>query len=173
MSEERSLVERLDRYLGYFEGAILAAMLIAMMGLAVLQIVLREFFNSGLVWADEFINYLVLWVALVASIVAARSNKHLRIDAISQFVPERFAKFPRIVVDLFAAGVCAVIGWHAQRYIVLLFEFGDTRLGDVPAGYVFGLLPFAMYLMALIFTVQSIARLVDAIRNPTVEAPGS
>ena len=60
--------------------------------LAVGQIVLRIFFSIGFVWADELVSLTVLWVAIVASVAAARSDRHLRIDALSHFVSKKYAR---------------------------------------------------------------------------------
>ena len=98
---------------------------------AVGQIVLRLFFSIGFVWTDELISLMVLWIALIASIAAARSNKHLRIDVLSHFVPEKYARFPRLIVDTFASVVCGILAWHSYRYVELFFE--DTVLIDSPA----------------------------------------
>jgi TRAP-type C4-dicarboxylate transport system permease small subunit len=61
--------------------------LVALVGLLVvfagLQIVLRLFFESGIVWADALLRHLVLWTAMLGAMTAARENKHLAIDAIS------------------------------------------------------------------------------------------
>ncbi len=114
----------------------------ALMLLAVGQIVLRVFFSSGLIWADELVKLLVLWIALVASIAASRSDRHLRIDVLSHFVAEKYARVPRIVVDAFAAFICGVLAWQSWRYVQLTIEFEDTVLVDLPAWIAYGMLPF-------------------------------
>ena len=54
--------------------------------LAVGQIVLRELFSTGFVWADELIKLMVLWLAMVGSIAASRDDRHIRIDALARLI---------------------------------------------------------------------------------------
>ena len=60
------LLERLERVGRAAEDGALVLLLGSMVLLAVLQIVLRQFFDSGIGWADELIKIIVLWLAMVA-----------------------------------------------------------------------------------------------------------
>ena len=142
---------RLERWGTAAENAVVVLLLTAMMLLAVGQIVLRIFFSVGFVWAEELISLIVLWIAIVASVAAARSDQHLRIDALSHFVPKKYARFPRIVVDAFAAGMCLFLAWHSYRYVLLIREFEDTVLTNVPAWIAFAVVPIAFALMSYRF----------------------
>ena len=133
----------------------LVLLLTTMILLAVGQIVLRVFFSMGFVWADGLISLTVLWVAIVASVAAARSDRHLRIDALSHFVSEKYARVPRIVVDAFAAGMCFILAWHAFRYVQLLYEDEGTVLTVVPEWMAFAVVPLAFVLMAYRFLLLS------------------
>ena len=123
--------------------------------LAVGQIAMRVFFSFGFIWADEMIKLLVLWIALVASIAASRSNRHLRIDVLSNFVAAKYARFPRLIVDAFAAIMCGVLAWQSWRYVQLTIEFEDTVLVDLPAWIAYGILPLSFGLMCYRFLLTS------------------
>jgi len=145
------------------ENAALVILLGALMLLAVAQIVLRVFFSFGFVWADELIKLFVLWVALIASIAASRSNRHLRIDVLSHFVAEKYARIPRIIVDAFAAFICGVLAWHSWRYVELIIEFEDTVLIDLPAWMAYVLLPLSFVLMSYRFALSAGSGLLEAV----------
>ncbi len=157
-------MDRLERWGTAAENAALVILLGALMLLAVGQIAMRIFFSTGFIWADELVKLIVLWITLVASIAAARSDRHLRIDVVSQFVPARFARFPRLVVDAFAAFMCGVLGWHSWRYIQLSIEFEDTVLIDVPAWIAFGLLPLSFVLMSYRFVLMTVGHTMRIVR---------
>ena len=152
-SSLRVWLDRLERWGTTAENAVLVLLLTAMILLAVGQIILQIFFSIGFVWADELISLIVLWIAIVASVAAARSDRHLRIDALSHFVPQRYARFPRIIVDAFAAGMCLFLGWHSYRYILLFGE--DTVLNGVPVWIALSVIPIAFALMAYRFALLS------------------
>jgi len=152
------------------ENALLVLLLSAMMLLAVGQIVLRMFFDSGLLWADELLKILVLWIALVASVAAARSRRHLRIDVLSRYVPQRYARVPELLVDLFAAGICGFIAWHSLQFILL--SMGDTVLVDIPSWVAQGILPLAFLLMCYRFTLHFLAGFFRVVRGSPTRIPG-
>ena len=165
--EPKGVLTRLESWGTAAENASLVLLLTAMMLLAVGQIVLRLFFNIGFVWTDELISLMVLWIALIASIAAARSNKHLRIDVLSHFVPEKYTHLPRVVVDAFASAVCAVLAWHSVRYVELFFE--DTVLVDFPAWIAYSVLPVSLALMSYRFALQCGGEVLQLIRPHTDE----
>ena len=154
MSESTGFAARLEKWGTALENAALVMLLGALMLLAVAQIVLRVFFSFGFAWADELVKLLVLWIALVASIAASRGNRHLRIDVLSHFVAEKYARFPRIIVDAFAAFMCGFLAWHSWRYIQLVIEFEDTVLIDFPAWIAYALLPLSLAMMCYRFILS-------------------
>ncbi len=165
------LLGRLARWGVAAENATLVILFVAMMLLAVVQIAMRVFFSSGFVWSSELIKLIVLWITLVASIAASRSNRHLRIDIVSHFVPERYARAPRMIVDAFAMAVCAVLAWQSWKYVQLTIEFEDTVLIDVPAWIPYSMLPFAFALMTYRFLIASLTELMKLVRGaPEQEA---
>lgn len=169
MSERPGLAARLERWGTALENAALVILLGALMLLAVAQIVLRVFFSFGFVWADELVKLFVLWIALIASIAASRSNRHLRIDVLSHFVAAKYARLPRVVVDAFAAFMCGFLAWHSWRYVQLVIEFEDTVLIDFPAWIAYSLLPLSFALMSYRFLLACGSDLVRVFR-PEEEA---
>ena len=137
--------------------------------LAVLQIVLRQFFDSGISWADELVKIIVLWLAMVGSIAAARDNRHIRIDVLSHVLPDKLVVLTRVIVDLFAAAVCVVIAWQAWRYLQLEIEWQETVLGDVPAWVAHAVVPVAFLLIAYRFFVSLAGEIYELFLGDTRE----
>jgi C4-dicarboxylate transporter DctQ subunit len=157
-SRALSVLSRLDRYGRLIENALLIALLGGMMLLAIAQIVLREVFNTGFVWAGELLKIMVLWLTMIAAIAACRDNRHIRIDALSHVLPNTAMRVSRVVVDLFAAAVCAVIAWHAWRYLQLEIEFGDTVLIDTPAWMAHVVVPVSFAIVSYRFVVSAMRK---------------
>ncbi|MGI9238465.1 MAG: TRAP transporter small permease [Woeseiaceae bacterium] len=158
-----NILQRLERAGSLFETVLLVTLLSSMMLLAVGQIVLREVFNTGFVWADELIKLMVLWLAMVGSIAACRDNRHIRIDALSHFLPKLAVELTRALVDTFAALICGVIAWQTWRYLQVEIEYQDTVLVNVPAWIAHGILPAAFALISfrfVILVVKQIGRIV-------------
>lgn len=166
----KQLLQRLDKAGTALESAMLVSILTAMMLVAVGQIVMREAFGTGFGWADELVRLMVLWLALIGSIAACRENRHIRIDALSHVMPDIAVKIIRILVDVFAALVCAIIAVQAWRYLQIEIEYEDTVLVDTPAWIAHAILPVAFALMSYRFTVASLSQVGNFLFATEAEA---
>jgi len=147
------VLSRLDSAGRLAETVLLVGLLGSMMLLSVAQIIAREVFETGFYWSGELVRIMVLWLAMVGAVAACRENRHIRIDAISHLLSDRAVGVARVVVDVFAAGVCAMVAWHAWRYTQLEIEFEDTVLIDTPAWIVHAVVPVAFALLSYRFLV--------------------
>ncbi|HIL83344.1 MAG TPA: TRAP transporter small permease subunit, partial [Pseudomonadales bacterium] len=89
------------------DGALVLA-LVSMLVMALTQILLRNLFDSGFLWAESFLRILVLWVAILGAMVATRDRNHISIDLLSRLLPAGYFVPLQIVSLLFAAVLCAV-----------------------------------------------------------------
>lgn len=167
----RKLLSWLDRVGRHVEDVALTLLLCGMMLLAVGQIVLRELFATGFVWADELVKLMVLWLAMVGSIAASRDDRHIRIDVLSHVLPAGLVKYTRLVVDVFAAAVCGVIAWHAFRWTRLEIEFGDTVLIDIPSWLAHAIVPLSFALVCYRFLVLVAWQVYSIATGEELEAP--
>lgn len=155
-------VARLEQFGRQLESIALVTMLSGMIVLAVGQIVLREVFGTGIIWADELLKLMVLWLAMVGSIAACRDDRHIRIDVLSHLLPDWLVNMTRVLVDVFAAVVCAVVAWHAWRYLQLEIEFEDVVLVDTPAWIAHVVVPLSFALLSYRFVVLAAKKIVGA-----------
>ena len=160
-----SLFNRLWCLGKHLEDFLLAALLTVMIMLAVLLIVLRNVFDSGLVWGDELLRILVLWLCLVGSMAASRDENHLSIDVFSRFLPQRLQVYTRILTSLFTAVICILIAGYAWKFVRIEAEFGSTVLGNWPAWIAQGILPFGFGLIAYRYTLQTGRKIVQLVRH--------
>ena len=125
-------LERLAALIERLEDATLVLLMTVLVVLAGAQIVLRNLFDSGLVWADPSVRVLVLWVALLGAMAAARQGRHITVDLVARALPPRLAAPVRALTDLFAAGVCGVLAWHAARLVAMEWAAGTVVVAGVP-----------------------------------------
>lgn len=145
------------------EDAVLAILLLGMIGLAAGQIVLRNFFDIGFFWTDETLRLLVLWLAMAGAVAASRTDRHISIAVLDRFLPASAKAGVKTVLDLFIAGISGLIAWHSIAFVRTSREFGDILLGGVPAWIPQAVLPLGFGLIAYrygLFTVRGVARLV-------------
>lgn len=131
------------------EDAALVLLLLGMILLAVAQILLRNLADQSLVWADPFLRIAVLWIGLLGATIAARDNSHIAIDIASRYLPERLARASGVLLSLFAAVVCALVGWHAALFVRDEYAGGAYAFAQVPAWLCEAIMPVAFALIAV------------------------
>ncbi|MEA3291388.1 MAG: TRAP transporter small permease [Pseudomonadota bacterium] len=152
-------LDRLIRLLHLLEDGLLVSLLLAMILLAFGQIVLRNFFGTGVAWVDPLLRVLVLWLGLIGALVATRLDKQISIDVLTRLLGPRLTAFSRLVTRLFAAAVSGLIAWHAARFIVDEWQSGSVAFSGVPAWMLELVIPFGFGIIAARFLLQALAAL--------------
>jgi TRAP-type C4-dicarboxylate transport system permease small subunit len=131
-----------------FEDLLLMLLLGVMILLAGLQIVQRNLLATGWIWVDELLRILVLWLGLVAAVIATRCDRHITIDVLSRWLPGPVQQRLKVLVEIFAGAICAVLCWHGLRFVQMERSYGATVLGHYPAWIAQSIIPIAFGLMA-------------------------
>lgn len=140
------------------ENLLLVVLLLGMIGLSFAQIVLRNFFDTGFFWTDELLRLMVLWIAVVGAVAASRTDRHISINLVDNYLGKRSLALIKVVVHAFSATICALVTWFSIDFVRTSLEYGDVLLGGVPAWWLQLVLPLGF---ALICYRYSIFVLVD------------
>lgn len=158
-------MHRLKYFLTHLEDLALIGVVLTMLGLALLQVVLRNLFGFSLTWVEPLTRSGLLWLALLGAMVGTRRNNHIRIDLTTRLLPERLFIPVNRLVSL-VAGLClAVICWHTGRLVIDEYHWGTSTIAGVRE-WVFQLI------MPIGFGVMSWRFLVQAWRGTAMEQPG-
>ena len=137
------------------EDGLLAAMLLALLLLAVLQIGLRLFFDSGLIWAEAVSRLGVLWLALLGALGATRQRQHIMIDAVPRLVGPRARKVLWIVTQCAAAIVTALLAWYGAGMVAFEREAPVPFVAGIPSWVPMLAFPLGFGLMSLRFLLAA------------------
>jgi TRAP-type C4-dicarboxylate transport system permease small subunit len=159
VSERVGALARIGRGLRWLEDGLLTALVIALVLLAGGQIVARLVWEAGFLWADSLLRTLVLWTALLGAMAAARENKHLAVDAVDRFVHGVPRRAARLLVQGFAAFICAVMAWYCWELVKLEREGGTEAFLGVPVWVTQLILPFAFAVMTWRFGWRALSAL--------------
>jgi len=155
------MLAKADWFGRLLENLFLSALLLGMIGLGVTQIGLRWSGVGSLVWADEAVRLMVLWIAMVAGIAAARENRHIAIDVLSRFLQPRPKLIAAVLVELFTSLVCLALAWYGWLMVQFAIEGGDVLLADLPAWIFQAIIPVAFLLMAYRYFLWFLRRLLE------------
>ena len=146
------MLKKIDKVLCTFEEAIIAVGLLTSALILFINVVLRYFFQSGIVWAEEFTRYSIIWITFVGGSVAVRYGAHLAVSALLEVVNEKNKKLLTAI-----AYIVSII------FTVFLFIYGTqntlaikatkqlTPSMEIPAYWINLAIPVGGFLMTLRF----------------------
>jgi TRAP-type C4-dicarboxylate transport system permease small subunit len=149
------LTRAVDRAVGW--------LLVALMGLAVLNVLWQVFTRFVLAdpsgFTDELARYLLIWIGLLGASYAVGRHMHLAIDLLPSKLTGRSRWYLNVLIEasvfVFALAVLVVGG---IRLVTLTLTLGQTSAAlHVPLGYVYLALPLSGLLMML-FSVAAAFR---------------
>jgi len=165
LSGFQSILAGLDKAGRTAEDAVLVLILSGMILLATSQIILRNFFGFGFIWADELLRMLVLWIAVAGAVAASRTDKHINIAVLDRFLPDKVGHVVKVIVDLFTAAVCLVVTWYSINFVQTSYEYQDVLMGNVPAWILQLVMPVGFGLISwryLLFALKRLPSLFQA-----------
>jgi TRAP-type C4-dicarboxylate transport system permease small subunit len=110
-------MQKLLTWFHRLEDGLLVAVLFLMIGLAVLEVVLRNFFGESLVWIEPVMQNAVLWVALLGTMVGSRRDEQIRIDIASHYLPVVLQRWLSVALDLVTAAVCLIVAYYSASFV--------------------------------------------------------
>ncbi len=146
----------------------LVILVLFLLGFALFQIVLRNFFSMGIVWGDTLLRHVLLWTSLLGMARAIGQKKYIAIEILPLFLSQRGKKFCRLVCDAFSCFISMVLltaAWTFVRYEQLA---GSSAFLNIPLWCFQVVFPIAFAMMAVRFACQFLG---TAFQSPKSEAP--
>jgi TRAP-type C4-dicarboxylate transport system permease small subunit len=135
------------------------------MGLSVfLQFFTRYVLNDSLAWTEEIAANCLVVVVFLGSVMCVRTMRHIQVDLLYRFLPDRVVKVLELLVDTIGIAFFAYITWLMWRYLEIV---GEERMVtvDLPRGIVF----YAVFAAFALMFVRSVHNLFkDLTGNKTV-----
>ncbi len=143
-----------QRFGNRVEGALrvlVAVILLGMVFLSGLQIVLRNFFDSGLLWIDPLLRHLVLALALIGAVIATGLKRHVQINVLGRLLQGKTHDVVGGLIAILAGGVTLTLAHAALLFLADERAFGETLFLGIPSWGVALLFPVAFLAMTYRF----------------------
>ena len=142
----------LDERISRVENVLITVLLTLMILTAFSQIVLRNFFATGIDWGDPLVRYLVVWVAFIGAAVAVREGKHITIDVLSRWITGAGKVPVQAVSCFFSAAICGLLTLAAVKFVIFEAQMGTTVFFELPVWIPELIIPITFGLMTIRFT---------------------
>jgi C4-dicarboxylate transporter DctM subunit len=139
------MLAKIDKY---FEEVICTVCLSVVVFSALLQVVLRFFFSSAAVWAEETAVYGMIFSVYFGATMAVRDRSHIRITLLVNVLPRALQVVSIVIADILWAGFIVLMVFQSVYYSQLLFSVTYQTPGlGIEQAWVQVVIPFAFCLM--------------------------
>ena len=146
----------LNEKISRLEQILIVALLMVMILMAFSQIVLRNFFNTGIGWGDALVRYLVVWVGFIGAAIAAKEDRHISIDVLARWITGAGESAIQAVSHFSSAAICGLLTWAGIKFIGFEAQMGGTAFFKLPVWVPELIIPIAFGLMTLRYTLRLI-----------------
>lgn len=147
-TSQRSVPRTLVRILDRTEQTVGAACLALILVLVMVQVIQRVTDTGSWVWTGEIAKYAMVWLTFVLAAHLLRTDGHLKVDVIEQWLTPRGERVMTRITDVLIAAACWGLVWAGWGLLTAPF-LGSAPASGLPlllvyAGPVVGLLLIAL-----------------------------
>lgn len=113
-----NFLNRLSNYIAFAEKGLIGTLLAVMIVLAFLQVILRNFFSTGILWVDPLLRHMVLWICFLGASIATHKKKHIKIDIFGRLLSTKSKSVVNMLTNLFAASVSYALMDASYKFIL-------------------------------------------------------
>jgi TRAP-type C4-dicarboxylate transport system permease small subunit len=161
------ILKQVDQFLEKIEGHLIVLILSLMILLSFGQMLLRNFFDMGIVWGDTLLRQWVLWVGFLGASIAVRKNKHISIEVLSNLSSPYWNQIIKAFTRLSAGIISGFLAWAAWSFMLFEKESESILFLDIPVWVFQIILPYSFMIIAIRFIISGITSL----KNNTGKQP--
>ena len=160
---------RIIGYIAKIEEFLLAAALGAMILLVLVQIILRNDYASGIIGGAEIVRHLVLWVAFLGAMLAAREDKHIRIELAGHIITGKLRQIFDVLTGVFSVFICSILTYASIIFVSIDYQ-GHTVIAflNTPVWILQVIIPIGYLCVTLRFAIHCIAKAGTLVRGETL-----
>ena len=150
-----------------FEKLISAFSLVLILLFTLIQLIARNFFESGFPVLDVISRHLVLFILFMGAALVFESNRHIKIDVLSSFLSTNFKNLLTKPLLLLTSLICFIFSWHA--YVFLSDELKYAGTNELLSAYLSIILPAGFVILgfhSLLLTITGCSELSKSENSP-------
>lgn len=150
------IIFAIDRLLVRLETFLLILVVVLLLTFAFVQVLLRNLFDTAIHWGDVFNRLMVLWIGFLAATVAVHENRHLSLEVLTKFIPEKTKSLVSVLVSIFVIVVTALLTHASCGFFKdqLLYEAQDYLFPGIPKAYFSVIFPVGFGLICFRYVVK-------------------
>lgn len=149
------MLAKLHQFLLKAESLLLVSLLLSLILIAVTQILMRNVFGGGLLWADAYTRISVLWLTMLGAMIGSRQRSHLAIDVFVRFLPDQWKNLTARISDGLTGLICFAATWFSSDFLFQEYAYNDMAFADIPNWWCEAIIPLAFCVIALRYSLAA------------------
>ena len=162
MSSIRNFLQRINTFLGKIETGLLCLIIASMIGLAILEIVLRYIFKTSLLWKTTMLQNLMLWMCFLGAALASAERRHISIDALNRILPANVTRYTGYIIDVLSLIVVGILAYYGFDFLLYEQQSPAKLIGNIPLWWAKTIIPFGFVLIGIHLILQLCIKLTDS-----------
>ncbi len=158
-SSFRNYLLRINAFLGKIEIGLLCLIVAMMVGLAVLEIILR-YFNKSLSWKQDMLEDLTLWMCFFGAALASSEKRHISIDILRRILPENATRYISYLIDGISLIVVSILIYYGLEFLKIEQQGSETLISSIPRWWAKTVIPIGFVLIGIHLLMQLIINLI-------------
>jgi C4-dicarboxylate transporter, DctQ subunit len=150
------ILKQIDRFLEIIEGQLIIIILSLTILLSFGQMLLRNFFDTGIVWGDTLLRQWVLWLGFLGAALAVRQNKHISIEVFSNLSSLYWKRIIGIFTRLVAGVISGFLTFAAWSFMLFEKQSESTLFLDLPVWAFQIILPYSFMIISIRFIISGL-----------------
>ncbi len=166
----------IERNLARVEGWFMVTLLSVMVGLTVIQVLLRNLQTHGEIqlaarilgqvdWAEPLVRLSVLWLTFLGASIVTGENRHIKMDILSGVLPSGWAPCREFLLSVASGVICALIFKASLDYVGVEFRSGSVLFLGIPSWLAQMILPLGFFLILLKFLIRAAVEIFGLMRR--------
>ena len=143
----------LELLIGTLPRIVIGVLILASIGINFANVIGRYVFHAPIVWAEEIMIYIMVWITFAGAVLVTWRNRHLSMNMFTIMLPRRWMRLVNVGAVLAFMAVCVFVIVQSWHVVALFRSTGQLSVvAEIPmviphAAVLFG---FVLMLLAVI-----------------------
>jgi TRAP-type C4-dicarboxylate transport system permease small subunit len=137
-------------------GKIVLVLMGTLVTLVFLQVILRYFFSSGMVWAEELERFIFVWLMFLGITLGVYKKKHIAVDLVVEMLEKRFRGFITLSY-LLSITFFVILAWQGYYFCKMGFD-GTASVLPIKLGFIYLVIPVSSILAVVFYAILMMRR---------------
>ncbi len=143
-------MQKLIKFFDKVEKTIVASGIFLTSVIIFLNVILRYFFDSGIVWAEESVRYIIIYIVMLGSSLAITKNEHISVAIFENSSVKWFAHLVYGLQTIFSLGFTAIVTYLGIGVVESLHTTSQISPAmQIPMWWVYLVFPISTGLMSI------------------------